>query len=59
MPAARLVLEFRKMRKSIALALLVAAGCGKELPMRMSTAGAPPIDGEAPAKLETATFALG
>jgi len=46
------------MRTLIALTLLLGA-CSKEMPMRMSTSGAPPIDREAPAKLETATFALG
>ena len=44
----------------LAAALLLGA-CGRpeETPMRMAAAGAPPIDREAPAKLETATFALG
>jgi hypothetical protein len=45
----------------------VFAGCGapapEETPMTMAAArpgaGAPPIDHEAPATLETATFALG
>ena len=46
------------MRNLIALTLLLGA-CSKEVPMKMSTAGAPPIDREAPATLETATFALG
>jgi len=46
------------MRNLIALMLLLGA-CSKEVPMKMSTAGAPPIDREAPATLETATFALG
>lgn len=47
-----------RMRLPVALTLLLGA-CSEEVPMRMSTAGAPPIDREAPAKLETATFALG
>jgi hypothetical protein len=47
-----------RMKAALALALLLGA-CSKEIPMKMSTAGAPPIDREAPAKLETATFALG
>jgi hypothetical protein len=46
------------MRTTLALALLLG-GCSEEVPMRMSTSGAPPIDREAPAALETATFALG
>jgi hypothetical protein len=47
--------------RAFAAALMAAAslGCGKEIPMRMSAAGAPPIDREAPATLATATFALG
>jgi hypothetical protein len=44
----------------LAAALLLGAGCGsKERPMTMAATGAPPIDREAPATLETATFALG
>ena len=48
-----------RMKAALALALLLGACSKEEVPMRMSTAGAPPIDREAPAKLETATFALG
>ena len=52
------MLQSGRMRGLIALTLLLGART-EEVPMRMSTAGAPPIDREAPATLETATFALG
>jgi hypothetical protein len=50
------------MKAALALLLPLGACSGpreEESPMAMSTAGAPPIDREAPAQLETATFALG
>ena len=47
-------------RNLLAAVIVLGAGCRTEdRPMRMAAAGAPPIDREAPATLETATFALG
>lgn len=51
--------QWTRMKRTLALLGLLAGCGGQEVPMRMSTSGAPPIDREAPAKLETATFALG
>lgn len=47
------------MRCGAALAAAVLLGATKESPMNTAAAAAPPIDREAPASLETATFALG
>lgn len=47
------------MRCGSALAAAILLGATEESPMSTAAAAAPPIDREAPAALETATFALG